>query len=254
MLVKSERQLLTISDMPFPQKNILPLAQIFRAVCLIALLSAVSSQGREVRTIYMPGSGAAIATAYLVNLETTVQIEFPQRNLSPEVKIPEGDLVMAVLAAPLDAGAKIPAEAPLVSVPAAWERCIFIFLGDPGNKVFPVRVIPVDSSAAYFPKGNTLIYNLSKTTLIAKFGEKLVTAEPGKSKMFGAPIPNFGAYPVFIDYIPEGKTERRTICRSYWQHDPDARQIMFVIPQEQSETPRVWGTLDNSEDKPKKDK
>jgi len=223
------------------------------AASAIALVSAGSSEGREIRAIYIPGPGEPIEKAFLVNPGNSIEIGLPQRNLSDEVRLPNGDLVMAVLPAPPAEGAEIPAGAPMVRIPEAWKRCLLIFLGDPKNKVFPMRVLPVNASAADFPKGKTLIYNLSSATLQARMGSRNVVLEPGKSKTLDAPRPDFGPYPVAIDCVPAGETVPRAISRSTWQHDPDARQILFVTPQDGMKIPRIWGILDHSEDKPEKD-
>ena len=229
-------------------------SRLLLAGCLLLLLvSATRLSAREVRTIYLPGKGASLAKAYLVGAKTALEVELPQRNLSPEVKLPNGDLTLIALpSAPVE-GTPIPAGAPRCAIPEAWQRCILIFLCDPKNTVFPVRIIPVDASSANFPKGSTRIYNLSGTTVLGQFGTERIHLESGKSKSFGAPIQGFGGYPMGIDCILEGEKTPRAICRSFWQHDPESRQILFVIPQEGTNLPRVWGVLDKGGDDDKAD-
>lgn len=204
-------------------------------------------------SIYLPGGCDLIPKAYLVGQGAAIEVELPTRNLSSPVSLPKGDLILAALPSPPAEEGEIPRGAPQVTIPESWTRCILIFLGDRGNSVFPVRVMVVNASNDHFPVGSTYIYNLSNTTIHGQFGKKQVHVEPGKSKSFSAPIDKFGGYPVGIDCLPRGEQTPRAVSRSFWQHDPESRQILFVIPQEGTVIPRVWGVLDRNMDKDKKD-
>ena len=228
--------------------------RLLLTACLTLLVVGSSGlQGREIRTIYLPGGCDLIPKAYLVGKETSIKVELPTRNLSSPVSLPKGDLILAALPSPPTEEGEIPRGAPQVKIPESWTRCILIFLGDRGNSVFPVRVMVVNASNEHFPVGSTIIYNLSNTTILGQFGKKQVRLEPGKSKSFSAPIDKFGGYPVAIDCLPRGEQKPRAVCRSFWQHDPESRQILFVIPQEGTVLPRVWGVLDRNMDKDKND-
>lgn len=76
------------------------------------------------------------------------------------------------------------------------------------------------------------------------FGEQKIVLKAGEAKQFGAPIQGFGAYPVKIDCVPKGETVTRAVSRTMWQHDPRARQILFVVPQEGRLLPRLWSVVD----------
>lgn len=136
-----------------------PLVSRFRllpvAMCCLATLPALTS-AREMRTIYLPGAGKAIEKAFLVNASEHLQIEFPQRNLSPAVELPPGDLQLVVLPELPAKGQSIPKEAPVIRIPESWERCIVVFLGNPENPVIPVRAIPLHFGGEDFALGNTL--------------------------------------------------------------------------------------------------
>ena len=212
--------------------------------CLMGLFATASSDAREIRTIYLPGAGKALKKAYLANQKTAIEIKFPQRNLSPPVDIPEGELVFAVLPEPPVDDEKISPTAPRVKIPRSWKHCLIIFLSDPSNKVFPVKAIPVNADNENLPKGKTLIFNLSETMVHGKFGTREVTLKSGKSKSFDAPIRKFGSYQVAIKCLVKGEKRSRVITRTSWQHDPEVRQLLFVVPQKGREIPRVWGVLD----------
>lgn len=220
--------------------------RLFMAIACLAAVSLPCHAARKARAIFIQPSDRAPEKAMLFTGKDYSEIELPQRNLSAEVDLPDGDLVLAVLPGKLAGNAKVPADAPTIKIPAAWGRCLLLFFPDPSNKTFPARVIPVNASSADFAKGHTLIYNVSSAAIIGKFGEQVIKVLPGKSATMKPPIAEFGAYPVDIDCYMPGDKKPTSLCRSNWQHDPDARQIMFVTPAPGYNVPRVWGILDRS--------
>ena len=215
--------------------------------CLLAL-AMPSTAARKARAIFISPGGSPLQKAVLFTGAHYADVELPQRNLSPEVDLPDGDLLVAILPSPLAEGEKLPAEAPKIKIPAAWARCILLFFPDPSNRVFPARVLPVNASAADFPKGHTLIYNVSTAAIMAKFGDVLVSVKPGGIASLKPPIPGFGDYLVAIDCLLPGDTKPTAICRSSWQHDPDVRQILFITPTPGLKFPRVWGLPDREQE------
>jgi hypothetical protein len=222
---------------------------VLTAALLVGVFSLPASAARKARAMFIQPAGEALEKAILFTGKAYVEVELPQRNFSPEVDLPDGELVLAVLRKPLDAGQEVPADAPQVKIPEAWSRCLLLFFPDPSNKFFPARVIPVNASAADFPKGHTLVYNVSSAAVMGKFGSEVVTVRPGKSASLKPPVANFGDYPVEIDCIFPGDEKPSSVCRSTWQHDPEARQILFVTPAPGYKVPRVWGILDREQDK-----
>jgi hypothetical protein len=210
----------------------------------LSLVSAAHS--REVLTILVPGPYDAPKEAYLSNGKTSIRLDLPQRNLSQEVEIPDGELVMAVLPKPPENPDQIAPTAPTVRIPEAWERCLLIFIPDRETKIFPFRVIPIDISGSKLANGKTLVCNLTDKDIGVRLDQRKAHVEPGQSATIEAPRRDFGPYPVAIDCLIKGEKTPRAICRSMWQHDPDSRQILFVIPQDGREIPRVWGVLDSA--------
>jgi hypothetical protein len=226
------------------KKTAIPTLPLLSTLAVLLTLMVSSGAAREVRAIYLAGPGQALSKAHIVGENVDLELDLPQRNLSPPVDIPRGDLQLVALPEPLPAGAEIPAGAPKILIPASWQRCILIFLGDPRNSVFPARIIPVNGAGENFPLGSTLVYNVSNYTIGGKFGSQRLVVKPGQTELFGEPIPEFGSYRVAIDFIAEKDTEPTALFRSKWQHYPEARQILFVVPQIGQERPRIWGVLD----------
>lgn len=215
------------------------------------ILTSAAEASKKVRAVFIQPANLDYPKALLVAGDKAVEIELPQRNFSPEVELPDGELQVTILKGAPAAGVPIPADAPKITIPESWSRCLLLFFPDPSNKVFPAKVIPVNASTTDFPKGHTLIYNVTAATIVARFGSETVKAAPGKSTSIKPPISGFGDYPVAIDCAFPGDKEPTAICRSTWQHDPEARQILFVTPSPGYKVPRIWGILDREKEKEK---
>ena len=233
--------------MRLPSKPTAHAAAPLAALALLLATVLPSEAARKARAIFIQPTGEIPEKATLFTGSEYAEIELPTRNLSPEIELPAGDLAVAVLPETLAAGQKVPEGTQTFKIPEAWSRCILLFFPDPQNKIFPARVIPVNASAADFPRGHTLIYNVTQAAVVAKFGDSLVKILPGKTASLKPPIDKFGDYPVAIDCVFPGDTKPTSICRSQWQHDPDARQILFITPAPGFKVPRVWGILDRQQ-------
>lgn len=219
--------------------------RLFILLCSSVSLSLPCEAARKARAIFIQPPGGAPEKAVLFSSTRSEEIELPSRNLSPEIQLPAGNLSLAVLTRTPATGEAVNPNSPLVKIPEAWDRCILLFFPDPGNKVFPAKVIPVNASKSDFRLGETLIYNVAPATVLARFGDKTYRIEPGKSTVVAPPIAGSGSYQVSIDCTLPGETQPTAVCRSSWQHEPEARQILFVTPTPGRKIPRVWGILDH---------
>lgn len=217
-------------------------------VCCVLLAAALpASAARKLRAIFVqPGPGAP-EKALLYDGKNQIEIELPQRNFSPEVNAPDGDLVLACLTGTPASGQPVPSGAPQVKIPKEWKRCLLLFFPDPGNRLFPARVIALNASEADFKMGHSLMFNVSKATVRGKFGKEVVTVAPGGKAIVKPPVDKQGDYLVEIDSAMPGDKEATPICRTTWRHEPEARQILFVTPEPGRDVPRVWGILDREE-------
>lgn len=223
---------------------ITPSARLLAILGSAVLVFTDQSAARTARAIFIQPPAEAPAAAVLATAGQFIDVELPQRNLSAEVTLPDGDLSLLVLREkPLPDTAPDPA-APKVRIPAAWKRCLLIFFPDPSNKVFPVRVIPVNANPDNFPLGHTVIYNVSSASILGKFADKVIRIRPGDSARMEPPVKGPEDYLVAIDSIHKGDARPTAVCRSTWRHDPQARQLLFVTPPASGRVPRIWGILD----------
>ncbi len=225
------------------------LASVVTAVALLS--SVLPSSARTIRTIFVEPPPNTPEKVFLFTGKEYIETELAFKSLSAEIEIPAGQLALAVLPNKLAADAKVPEQAPKITIPESWDRCILLFFPDPANSVLKARVMPLNASQGDFPKGSTRIFNVSNAAIYAKFGAEGAKITPGQVATVKAPRSGFGDFPVAVDCMLPGETKPRALCRTSWQHDPESRQIMFVTPVEGYTVPKMWGVLDR-ETKPEK--
>ncbi len=223
------------------------------STAVVAFFSAVqtASASCKVKAIFVQPPVDVPERAMLIVGQKYLDIELPRRNLSAELEMPSGALVVAVLPQK-PTQPELPVGTPTFQIPETWTNCILLFFHDPANKVFPAKIIPVNTSASDFALGHTLIFNLSSATVTGKFGEEIAMVKPGQSVNVKPPRAGSGDYLVAIDCAYPGDPEPTALCRSTWQHESGARQILFVTPLPEQKIPRIWGVLDRPEESSKK--
>lgn len=235
-----------ISALPLPSRH-----RLLALAASLAMSVLPATAACKVKAIFVQPPDGVPDRAVLVAGQRFMDVELPQRNFSPAVELPAGALVVGVLPTK-PAQSEMPAGAPSFTIPEAWTDCILLFFHDPSNKVFPAKIIPVNASSADFPLGHTVIFNVSPATVMAKFGEEIARVAPAKSVTVKPPRSGSGDYPIAIDCSYPGDKEPTALCRSTWQHEANARQILFVTPLQGQKTPRIWGVLDRQEPATKK--
>ena len=202
-------------------------------------------QAREARTFFVQPPKKAPEKVFLINTKTAIEVTLPSRNLSPEVDLPKGELVFAILSKPLEEGQELPKAAPRVKIPETWSRCYLLFSYDKSNKFFPLKAVAINASGADFPKGSSRMINAtSEATVAARFGKEKVELKPGKAATVKAPRTGAGAFEVEI-FSKKPDSERRSIlCQSKWVHEPESRQLILAVDVPGQKKPRVFSLSD----------
>jgi len=219
-------------------------------LCIIASLAPTAAfsqkaSDRSVRSIFFKRPVEITATAALAHAGGSISISLPAMSLSDPATLPPGDLVLAVLPKPPAPGSPIPPGAPSVRIPAAWSRVLLLFFPDPDNKIFPVRVLPYDGSIPSFKPGEMLCLNLSNAAVGGLLGEAKFRINPGKSAVLKPSMHEVGDYPVVVDCLLKGETSTRPLCRTVWRHDPETRQILFIVNADDRRVPRIWSVVES---------
>ena len=217
-------------------------------ICFALVLAPSVGAARSVKAIFLGASSHSPVKAHLVMGEKSVEIELPRSYLSGKVEIPDGDLIVAVSPrAPL-ANTPLDPALPSVQIPESSKSGLLLFLPDPKNKAFPVRVMFIDKSSASFPRGHSLLFNLSGGTIAAKFGDQDVLIQPNKSQLISPPDSDTVDYKTAVA-VRYQENERWTVFyRSIWRLNPNAHKLVFVTATPGRKYPRIWSVLDTSKD------
>ena len=203
-----------------------------------------SPGGRTARAVFFKRPASIAESAVLAHAGGSIAITLPAMNLSEPVTIPDGDIVLAALPRAPTKDHPIPPGAPLVKIPAAWSQVLLLFFPDPRNKDFPVRVLPVDGSFTVFKPGDLLWLNLSAATVGGTLDKTPFRIPSGTITVVKPTRSETGDFPVAVNCLLKGETTPRPICRTTWRHDPQIRQLIFVINAEDRPVPRLWSVAE----------
>lgn len=225
-------------------KRILPL-RILSAV-LLAILQSVAT-ARTARAIFLGATADSPTEATLVFGESHVTTPLPRSSLSAEFKLPGESLSAFVLSEkPPRTDAEIDPYAPSVSFPEDSNRFFLLFLQDPTNEVFPVRVVVVDASVSEFPFGYTTIFNFSDMHIDGQFGDEKVLIQPGGNELIQPPRSDSGSYPVNVSCALANDSENWIpLVSSTWRYNANVRKLMFVMPHPRRKYPFLWSVDDH---------
>lgn len=215
------------------------------ALCLLASgLLPLSAAGRTCRVLYLGAPKDAPVSLQLFDGKGSQEIELPRMNLSPIYELPSGAITLRLLEKAPEKPEDIPASAPKAAI-AEGVADFYLFIShDPGNTVLPVSMRIIDANPDKLRNGQMLWFNLTGNRIAGKVGSRKIALGPNSSDLTDAPSHETGDYPVDIYYQMPGKKEAWPLCETKWLHNPAARIIMFVLPEEGSRVPRIMSVTD----------
>jgi len=127
---------------------------------------------------------------------------------------------------------------PLASalVPENLKKVLLVFLpaGSASKSGLPYRVAVIDASAVTFRGGSAYYFNLSRFPIAGQLGDRPLRLRPGASTRIRARPGK--RYYVDIRYQKDNKWF--PLCKSYWEDDPDFRQVVLIYDDPKSRRTR----------------
>ena len=225
-------------------------AKLFRviSITLVASLSQALGADRIAKAVFIEPPKGSPKTVYLITPDKgAIEVPLTSRNFSPAIELPPGDLVLPVLPRPLAEEEAVPKGAPTVKIPSTWGRTYLVFSFDKKNKVFPLKIVPINGSNSEFPLGHSRIINFSDALIAGKFNDKEVGVRPNEVKNISPPLNKVGDYQIEVRFLKKGEKEWAPLLQTAWLHNPAARQIIFVTSPATSRYPRVRALEDRGE-------
>ncbi len=172
-------------------------------------------------------------------------------NLSGVIKIPAGDLVLAMTFDPVLKPEDLPKDAPKLKISAEVTDFYLIVVSDPENKTLPIRMLPVDIGDKKPKLGQTLWINLTAHAITGKLGNESLTVLPDARVIGKAPLPASGYYKAEFQYQPNGKGEFLQVMRKSWWFDAKSKNLGFIVNSSRR-LPRIFTCRDKLAPKKKK--
>lgn len=214
------------------------------ALLLLPLLAVA----RDIRLLRLEGPENPPPRLFLLGTEAEGELDLPL--LSPSTRrlaVGEGALELRLLKAKPAPREPLPADAPLIRIPAGKDDLLLILLAGPGSLGFRAEVVAVPPSAG--AEGALLWFNLQPRPLHVRLGEAAATViPPGASRATLPPVAPGTPFAARLDLGsgPEGR-EVRPFLRATWVRAPRGRLLSFVVADPDRAAPRILSVPDLDE-------
>jgi hypothetical protein len=116
---------------------------------------------------------------------------------------------------------------------------------DPANAVAPVKLEVID--ATKFTKGQMLWFNLTANRIEGQIGTEKLALGGNSQIILNSPAVKNEDYNVTVSFAKPGNDVLQPFCETKWRHDPQIRNVFFVVTNEGARAPRVMGLRDQRE-------
>lgn len=223
--------------------------RIFILLTLVFIAPAIAQEKstRTCRIIFLMAPTDAPRTLQLFDGATSQEVELPRMNLSRVYQIAAGPVTLRLLPEPPAKPLEINPAAPAAKVAADVSDCYLLVASDPSNPVTPVRMSVVDAGQGVFRNGQMLWFNLSDKSVGGQVGKQRMSVAPNARVIVDSPADKGGDYPVNLAFQMPGDSKLQPLCETKWRHDPNSRNLLFVVNEPGNRTPQVMGFHDRRE-------
>jgi hypothetical protein len=207
--------------------------------CCLPCRSDAAEMAKSCRIIYLERRADAPTEAYLFDGTISRKVSLPGMNFSEVIKLPEGALTVGMTPNPVPTPENFPSGAPTVKIPATLTDFYLVVVSDPENKVFAVRMLPLDVGGEQLKPGQTLWVNLTKHRIAGKLGNETLLVPAGDKVVGKAPLAASGYYKAQFLYQPEDQKEFMPVMQKSWWFDANSKNLGFII-QSGGRLPRIF--------------
>ena len=218
---------------------------LYIVLLLVSLHTVQAKGGRTCRIVYLNAPDQAPETLQLFDGKKSQRVELPSINFSPIYQISPGPILLKMLPAAETDPKKVSPDAPSVAIPNAVTDFYLLVSSDPANAVAPVKLEIID--ATKFAKGQMLWFNLTANRLDGQIGTEKLALGGNSQAILNPPATKNEDYNVNISFVKPDSELLQPFCETIWRHDPQVRNVFFVITNEGARAPRVMGLRDQRE-------
>lgn len=191
--------------------------------------NTVFGKERTCRLVFPDRPQTAPKSAFLFDGTKSHAITLPSMNLSDVVKLPPGELTIALAAENITDAKLLSPNLPTLKIPEDVVEFYIVLHPDLENKEFPIKMDLVDAGDSKLKVGETLWCNFTKHRIAAKLGKTEMTADPNSRTVSTAPEDQNGYYVAKFTYQLNGEGEFLTITEQSWFHDAKSKHLGFII-------------------------
>lgn len=184
---------------------------------------------RTCRIVFPERPQTAPKVAFLYDGNKNHAVTLPSMNLSEVIKLPDGELTLAMTRTEITDPEVLPPNSPLLKIPEDVTDFYIILLPDTKNKDLPVKMNMVNTGGGKLKPGETLWYNFTSHKIVAKLGRADMSVDPMGRTISRDPIDASGYYVAQFKYLADGKGPLAAITEQSWWHDADSRHLGFIV-------------------------
>lgn len=212
---------------------------------LLLSLMPILALAREVRLLRLEGPDDMPGRLYLVGEGVESDLDLPLLSPSTRRVAIGGKACVLYLAKDKPTPKQpLPADAPMVQIPAGEDDLLLVLLAGPGS--LGIRAAPVALPDARGAAGALLWFNLQPRTLLVGLGNAAPVAVPsGTSRATLPPVAPDATYAARLDLAPlEQGQDPQPFLRATWVRAKYGRQISFVVTDPDRTVPRIISVPD----------
>jgi len=210
------------------------------------LLLPLALVARDVRFLRIEAPDDAPSRIFVVRGESVTESDLPRLSVSRARCVVGADACRLRLA--LERPTKdrpLPADAPLVDIPAGAADVLVILIPREGAGPLSVQALPVEAPNDTARPGAMVWLNLFPRTLLVRLGGPVVQVPPGQGRLVLPGVKPGEAYPVHIDIASERPgDEPDPLVRATWVRGQVGRHYQFVLPDTERLSPRIVSVPD----------
>lgn len=208
---------------------------------LASTISAWAAQTSDLtlRILYLNAPSDAPRELILFDGEVSQVVKLPKMNLSPVYTLRADARAIALLKTKPESIESVPPNAPRVRIPEGVVDFFLFISPDPSNAVIPVRMTVIDAGNDGFEIGQMLWFNLTDKKVGGEVGSEQVVISPKSRHLMNAPVQEASNYPVKLAFTIPGKEQLYPLCQTKWFHNPNSRNLAFIIPEPNRRAPKV---------------
>jgi hypothetical protein len=188
-----------------------------------------SSSKRTCRIVFPGRPNDAPKFAYIFDGRESHQVRFPSMNFSKVITLPEGKITLLLLPTTVSDPENLPTGAPQLKIKEDIRDFYILLSPDTSNSTLPIQMRLINTSDGKLKPGETLWFNLTDHTIVAKLGEKEVSLTPESETVSKDPVSSSGYYRAEFQYQPHAKGDSYRITEQHWWHDAGSRHLGFIV-------------------------